>query len=43
LALVALELGPVHVALVVILEQNLPLFKRLAVPIALASTARNSG
>ena len=35
LRLIALELGPVHVTLVVILQQNLPLFKRLAVAIAL--------
>ena len=36
LLLVAFELRPIDVALVVILEQNLPLLERLAVAVALA-------
>ncbi len=35
LLLVPFELGPIDIAFVVILEQNLPLFKRLAVTVAL--------
>jgi hypothetical protein len=37
LLLVPFELYPVDIAVVVILQQNLPLFKRLGVPLTLAS------
>jgi hypothetical protein len=37
--LVPFELGPVDVAVVVILQQNLPLLKRLAVAIARSGTS----